>query len=192
VFSVVNAILFRPLPVRDAGRLAVIASVRAPAPRLGPVSFPDLQDYQAATRDLFEDIAGYSVGFIGFAAQGARPDRVLVTQVTGNYFSLLGIQPAHGRLIRPDEGLPGRADPVVVLGYSAWHRRFGGDPSVIGRKAMVNGQPCTIAGVVPAEFVGTFASRSPSCTCPSIGPPGQCSTIEALAASTRSRDCGRR
>jgi predicted permease len=158
VFSVVNAIIFRPLPVRDADRLAVIASIRSSTPRLGPVSFPDLQDYRAAaTHDIFEDIAGYSVGFMGFAPERGRPDRVLVTSVTGNYFSLLGIQPAAGRLIRPEEGLPGRADPVVVLGHSAWHRRFGGDPAAIGRKAMLNGRPCTIVGVVPAEFVGTFA-----------------------------------
>lgn len=157
VFSVVNAIIFRPLPVKDGHRLAVIASVRTSTSTLGPVSFPDLQDYRGATRDIFEDIAGYSVGFIGLAPEGRPPERVLVSWVTGNYFSLLGVQPAIGRLIRTEEGLPGRTDPVVVLGHSAWQRRFGGDPSVIGRRAMLNGQPCTIIGVVPAEFVGTFA-----------------------------------
>jgi putative ABC transport system permease protein len=157
VFSVVNAIIFRPLPVKDGHRLAVIASVRKSTSTLGPMSFPDLQDYRAATRDIFEDIAGYSVGFTGLAPEGGRPDRVLVSWVTGNYFSLLGVQPALGRLIRTEEGLPGGTDPVVVLGHSAWQRRFGGDPSVIGRKAMLNGQPCTIIGVVPAEFIGTFA-----------------------------------
>ncbi len=157
VFSVVNAVIFRPLPVKDGHRLAVIASVRSSMSALGPVSFPDLQDYRASTHDIFEDIAGYSVGFIGLAPEGGRPDRVLVSWVTGSYFSLLGVQPALGRLIRADEGLPGRPDPVVVLGYSTWQRRFGGDPSFVGRKAMLNGQPCTIVGVVPAEFVGTFA-----------------------------------
>lgn len=157
VFSVVNAIIFRPLPVKDGYRLAVIASIRSSTSTLGPVSFPDLQDYRAATHDIFEDIAGYRVGFIGLAREGGRPDRVLVSWVTGNYFSLLGVQPALGRLIRTGEGLPGRTDRVVVLGHSTWQQRFGGDPSVVGRTAMVNGQPCTIIGVVPAEFVGTFA-----------------------------------
>ena len=87
VFGVVNAIIFRPLPVRDGARLEVIASFRARTPTLGPVSFPDLQDYRAASHEVFDDIAGYSVGFIGLAHEGGRPERVLVDWVTGNYFS---------------------------------------------------------------------------------------------------------
>src|SRR5262249_25047094 len=92
VFSVVNAIIFRPLPVRDSSRLVVIASDRSPTFTLGPLSFLDLQDYRAA-HDIFEDIAGYSVGFIGLAPDRGRPERVLVSWVTGNYFSLLGVEP---------------------------------------------------------------------------------------------------
>ena len=121
------------------------------------MSFPDVQDYRAAAGDLFEDIAGYSVGFLGLARQGGRPERVLVTWITGNYFPLLDVRPVLGRVVRPDEGGPGRTDAVVVLGYSTWQRRFGGDPSVVGEIVKVNGQPCTIVGVVPPEFVGTFA-----------------------------------
>jgi predicted permease len=157
VFSVVNAILLRPLPVKNSDRLVVIASQNTSNRTLRAMSFPDLQDYRAATDDLFEDIAGYSVGFLSLAPQGGRPDRVLVTWITGNYFPLLDVRSVLGRLIRPDEGGPGRADAVVVLGYSTWQRRFGGDPSVVGKTVKVNGQPCTIVGVVPAEFVGTFA-----------------------------------
>jgi predicted permease len=157
VFSVVNAIILRPLPVRDGDRLAVIASQDTANRTLRGVSFADLQDYRAATGDVFEDIAGYSVGFLGLAAEGGRPERVLVTWVTGNYFPLLDIGPALGRVIRADEGGRGRADAVVVLGYSTWQRRFGSDRSVAGKIVRVNGQPCTIVGVVPPGFVGTFA-----------------------------------
>jgi predicted permease len=157
VFSVVNAIVLRPLPVRDSDRLVVIASQRASNRTLGGVSFEDLQDYRRATANLFEDIAGYSVGFLGLAPIGSGPQRVLVTWVTGNYFQLLDIRPTLGRLIRADEGRPGRIDPVVVLGYSTWQRRFAGDPSVVGRSVMVNGRPCTIVGVAPPDFTGTFA-----------------------------------
>ena len=157
VFSVVNAILLRPLPVRDGDRLVVIASQRADSRTLRGVSFADLQDYRRATVDQFEDIAGYSVGFVGLAPIGGEPQRVLVSWVTGNYFRLLDIRPALGRVIRGDEGTPGRIDPVVVLGYSTWQRRFGGDPSVVGRSVIVNGRPCTIVGVAPAAFSGTFA-----------------------------------
>ncbi|HEX2456997.1 MAG TPA: ABC transporter permease [Vicinamibacterales bacterium] len=157
VFSVVNAIILRPLPVRDGNRLVVIASQNTSSPTLRGMSFSDVQDYRAATRDVFEDIAGYSVGFLGFAPKGGRPERVLVTWITNNYFPLLDVRPILGRVIRPDEGGPGRADAVVVLGYSTWQHRFGGDRSVVGEIVRVNGQPCTIVGVVPPDFVGTFA-----------------------------------
>ena len=161
VFAVVNAILFRPLPVKDGARLQVIATFREKTPALSPVSFPDLQDYRAATRDVFDDIAGYSVGFMGLAYQGRVPARVLVSWVTGNYFSLLGIQPALGRLIREDEASPGPSTPVAVLGHSTWLRRFGGDPAIIGQKVMLNGRPCSVIGVVPESFTGAFAFSQP-------------------------------
>jgi putative ABC transport system permease protein len=166
VFSVVNAIIFRPLPVQDAGRLAVLATARSSSSTLGPLSYPDLQDYRAATRDVFDDIAGYSVGFVGLARSEKRPDRVLVTWVTGNYFPLLGVRPQIGRLIETEEGSAGRIDSVAVLGYSTWQRRFTGDPSVVGQKAMFNGRLCTIVGVVPAEFSGTFAFSEPEAYLP--------------------------
>jgi len=157
VFSVVNAIILRPLPIRDGDRLVVIASQNTSNRTLRGMSFSDVQDYRAATRDVFEDIAGYRVGFLGLAPQGGRPERVLVTWITGNYFPLLDVRPVLGRVIQPDEGGRGRADAVVVLGYSTWQRRFGGDRSVVGQIVRVNGQPYTIVGVVPPDFVGTFA-----------------------------------
>ena len=75
VFSVVNAIVLRPLPVRDGDRIVVIASQGASSRTLRGVSFEDLQDYRRATEDLFEDIAGYSVGFLGLAPDGSEPQR---------------------------------------------------------------------------------------------------------------------
>jgi predicted permease len=161
VFGVVNAILFRPLPVKDGAKLQVIATYRAKTPALSPVSFPDLRDYQAAGRDVFDGIAGYSVGFMGLAYQDRAPARVLVSWVTDNYFSLLAIQPALGRLIREEDASPGPSSPVAVLGYSTWVHRFGGDLAVIGQKVMLNGRPCTVVGVVAEEFTGTFAFSEP-------------------------------
>ncbi len=156
-FSVVNAFMLRPLPVRDAGRLVVLASERPRSGTLGAVSFPDLRDYRAAARDVVEDVAGYSVGFVGLALEGGRPDRVLATWVTGSYFPLLGIEPALGRFIDGSEAAPGRLDTVVVLGHATWMRRFGGDPGIVGSLIRVNGRPCTIVGVAPPGFAGTFA-----------------------------------
>ncbi len=160
VFSVVNAFILRPLPVRNSERLTVLATQRLSTDGLRGVSFPDLQDYRGATGDVFEDIAGYTVGFVGLTTKGGRPERVLATWVTGNYFPLLDLRPALGRMVRAEEGDPGRADPVVVLGYSTWRRRFGGDPLIVGRTAKVNGRPLAIVGVAPPEFVGTFAFSS--------------------------------
>jgi predicted permease len=157
VFSVVNAIVLRPLPVRDGDRLAVVASQDMSSRTLRGVSFADLEDYRAAATGVFEDITGYSVGFAALATDRGLPQRVLVTWVSGNYFTLLDLRPAIGRLIGTEEGGPGRADAVVVLGYSTWQRRFGGDRSILGTTMRVNGQPCTIVGVVPPAFVGTFA-----------------------------------
>ena len=157
VFSVVNAIVLRPLPVRDGDRLVVIASQDTASGAIQPVSFADLEDYRAAGAGAVEGILGYSAGFLGLAPEGGQPNRVLVTWVTGNYFQLLDLQPALGRLIRPEEGGRGRADAVVVLGYSTWQRRFAADRSVIGTVVRINGQPFTIVGVAPPGFAGTFA-----------------------------------
>lgn len=156
VFSVVNAI-FRPLPVRDGDRLVTIATQDPSNRTLHGVSLADLEDYRAAGQDVFDDVAGYSVGFLGLAPEGGRPERVLVTWVTGNYFPLLDVGPVAGRLIEPHEGGRGRADPVVVLGHSTWQRRFRGDRSVVGTTVKVNGHPCTVVGVAPPGFTGTFA-----------------------------------
>ena len=160
VFSVVNALILRPLPVRASERLTVLATERSSAGGLRGFSFPDLQDYRGATGDVFEDIAGYTVGFVGLTPEVGRPERVLATWVTGNYFPLLGLRPAVGRMIHAEEGDPGRLDPVVVLGYSTWRRRFSGDPSIVGRTTKVNGRLVTIIGVAPPEFAGTFAFSS--------------------------------
>ena len=157
VFSVVNAVVLRPLPVRDGDRLAAIARHSASSSQLLGVSAPDLADHRDLTSTVFDDLAGYDIGFTMFAMPGARAERVIVTWVTGNYFSLLDLQPALGRLIGRDEVVAGRSDPVVVLGYSAWERRFARDPSVVGRAVLINGRQLTIVGIAPRNFAGTFA-----------------------------------
>ena len=172
VFSVVNALVLRLLPVSGGERLVVVGS-RTPGTTLpGPMSFADLQDYRTATRDVLDDIAGYSVGFIGLAPDHKRPARVLATWVTGNYFALLGIQPALGRLIHSAEGAPGRIDPVVVLGHATWRQRFNGDPSIVGKTVRLNGRVCTIVGVVPPWFAGTFAFSESEVYLPITWTPG--------------------
>ena len=155
IFTVVDRMLLRPLPVKNPGELVVPASEDPAIPYLHPVSYPDLKDFREQTKDYFQDMAGYLVEFVGLSADN-RPERLTVSFVTGNYFSMLGVQPAAGRLILPSEGVTPGADPVVVLGNSYWKRRFNGDPNVVGKAVQINGQPYTIVGVVPQDFLGTY------------------------------------
>src|SRR5262249_47090068 len=158
VFSVVNAVMLRPLPVPHGDRLAVVAVKHPSNTELHGVSYLDLQDYRRSTHS-FEDLAGYSPDLVGLRTMNgdSRPDRVVVSYVTGNYFAALGIQPAAGRLFRPDEGHVAGADPIVVLGHHFWERRFGSDPNVVGQRVTINAKPFTIVGVAPRDFTGTYA-----------------------------------
>ena len=155
VFTIVNALLLRPLAVSDPNNLYVLTSIHEDNPEPHGVSWMDYQDYRSRS-DVFSDVAACSFGFVGLSADN-RADRIVVANVTGNYFSMLGVNPAHGRLIRANEGEKFGADPVIVLGHSFWKKRFNADPSVVGRAVNVNGHPFTIVGVVPESFLGTYA-----------------------------------
>jgi macrolide transport system ATP-binding/permease protein len=155
VFSVVNGVMLRPLPVRDADRLTVLAVSRGAGGTPGRLSRLDMEDYRSQS-DAFEDIAGYAMDFSGLSADN-RADRVLLTYVSGNYFEMLGVRPAAGRLIRPTEGRASGADPVLVLSYGYWCRRFNSDPNVVGKAVRLNGHPFTIVGVAPEGFHGAYA-----------------------------------
>ena len=154
VFSVVNSFLFHPLPVRDPGRLVVVANGTDDYQSPHEVSNADFKDFQSQS-DTFADMTAYLIHFSGLTADN-RSERVLATYVKGNYFSALGLQPALGRLFLPKEGETLDADPVIVLGYSYWKRRFNGDASIVGKTVILNGQPVTVVGVAPPGFFGTF------------------------------------
>jgi predicted permease len=156
IFTLVNRMILRPLPVKDPGQLVVPAIEHAAHPFLHGISYLDYKDYRDQSADVFSDMAAYNLDFVGLSADN-RPERLTVSFVTGNYFPMLGIQPALGRLILPSEGSVAGADPVVVLGYGYWKRRFNGDPGVVGKSVLVNSTTCTIVGVAPEKFTGTYA-----------------------------------
>ena len=157
VFSVLNAVMLRPLPVRDGARLVVLADQRSSGEPLRGVSAPDVARYRSITASVFDEVAGYDVGFVTLSPGADDARRVLVTWVTGSYFPLLDLKPALGRLLAADDVVAGQNSPIVVLGYSAWQKRFGSDPSVVGRTVRINGRSCTIVGVAPKGFRRTFA-----------------------------------
>ena len=155
VFSIVNTLLLRPLPVADPGTLYVVSLTHQDNDRPHGVSYADFVDFRKETQ-VFSDLAAYSIDFAGLSADN-RADRITVSYVTGNYFSMLGLGSGIGRTILPSEGATFGADPVIVFGRSYWKKRFNGDPSIVGRTVVVNGRPFVVAGVVPEGFYGTYA-----------------------------------
>src|SRR3984885_6322946 len=155
IFSFVNGFLLRPLPVPHPEQIAVLAvQQKGSSQFLSYFSYPDYVDFRKQT-DSFAELFGYALFLPGLSADG-HADQLLASYVTGNYFSVLGVRPLLGRLVLPsEENQPGE-QPVLVLGYSYWQKRFGGDPHVIGKQVRVNGKQATIIGVVPKEFHGAF------------------------------------
>jgi putative ABC transport system permease protein len=156
IFSFVNGFLLRPMPVPHPEQIAVLAGGQQGTSQLLPAfSYPDFVDFRQQA-DSFADLIGYALVLPGLSADG-RADRVLASCVSGNYFPSLGVKPALGRLILgSEENQPGE-QPVVVLGYSYWKKRFGGNPGVIGKQVRVNGQQARIIGVVPRQFQGVIS-----------------------------------
>jgi len=153
IFSIVNQFLFKPLPVRDPSQLVVIASHPKETPLVFQMSYPALVDLRKQTNE-FSDIFAYQIGVGGLSVDG-QADQFVYSFVSNNYFSALGIKPAAGRLFLTSEGETQGEPPLVVLGYSYWQRRFGGDASVVGKQVLLNGKPATIVGVTPKDFLGT-------------------------------------
>jgi predicted permease len=155
IFSFVNGFLLHPMPVPHPERIAVFsAQQKGSTQLLTAFSYPDFLDFRQQAAP-FADVAGYRLALPGLSAN-KRVDQVLASFITDNYFSALEVQPALGRLIAAAESQPGE-QPVLVLGYSYWRKRFGGDPRVIGKQVRVNGSPVTIVGVVPKQFHGAIA-----------------------------------
>lgn len=156
IFGIVNGMLLRPLPVRAPEQIMVLAPEEKGASQQGyTMSYLDLVDYRKQV-STFSDLFAYQINLAGLSADG-RAEEIAVSNVTGNYFSALGLQPTLGRLFLPGEGeKPGEAG-MIVLGYSYWQMRFGGDPGVVGRQILVDGKPATILGVAPKGFGGVFS-----------------------------------
>jgi len=159
IFSVFNGMLWRPLAVQQPQQLVVIASkVRGVDFPLN-LSYPDFQDYRQL-KTVFSDAIAYAPSPLNFGAEG-RPERAWAELVSGNYFSMLGLEAARGRTFAADEGwVPGK-DPLIVLSYKYWHKRFGGNADVVGRSVQLNGHPFTIIGVAPERYHGAYYFLEP-------------------------------
>jgi putative ABC transport system permease protein len=151
LFSIVDALLFRPLPVSRPDRLVDVYTRGGDGDRYATTSYPDFLDFQARN-DVFTGMLGYSPS-IGALKVGDRSRLALGEVVSGNYFPLLGVTAAIGRTLLPEDDRPG-APRATVISFRLWQRDYGGDPAVVGRTLLIHGQPYTIVGVAPRSFTG--------------------------------------
>ena len=155
VFSVVNGFLLRPLPVPHPEQITVLALKQSSVPgqrRFSHLAYEDLRDQT----DTFSDVFAFDPTLVNITVDH-KSDHCLISRVSSNYFSSLGVKPAYGRFILPAEGRTPGADPVIVLGYSYWRRGFAGDSKVVGQKVELNSRSFTVIGVAPQEFHGTYS-----------------------------------
>lgn len=154
IFSVVDAVLLRPLPYHEPDRLVALWETQREADgRRGRGTAANIRDWQAQN-DVFEDVAMFSSHGSNLTGDG-EPEQLLGTRVSDGYFRLLGVEPTLGRTFTPAEHVPG-ADRVVILYHDLWQRRFGGDPGVIGRSLRMDDTPYTIVGVMPPGIYPTW------------------------------------
>src|SRR5580658_2289684 len=151
IFSVVNALLLKPLPYPNPDRLAVLwlrsPGLGIPQDWPSPGEFIDIQTQNHVFGEMAISIGG-SMTLTG----RDQPERVQVLRTSSPLFHLLGAKPLIGRLLRPDEDKPGKP-PVAILSYATWKGLFGGDPRVLGRTILLNGNPYAVAGVIQPEFL---------------------------------------
>lgn len=151
VFSVINAVLLRQLPYHNPASLVEVWNTFYPAwPKIG-LSGADFNDWKQQVHTL-SDVAGFRFVTRPLNLTGdGEPERVDVTYATSNLFTTLGIEPRIGRLFLPDEDKPG-SEGVALISFSFWQDHFGGNSSAIGRTVALDEKPCTIIGVLPANF----------------------------------------
>jgi predicted permease len=158
IFSLVNMVLFRPLPVAEPGRLYSVA-VRGKDDGVLAFSYPNYVDF----RDRNEALAGLVVHRFApmSLSRNGQNERVWGYLVSGNYFDVLGVKAVIGRTFTPEEDRAKLASPVVVLSYGCWQRRFGADASIVGRDVVINGHSFRVVGVAPEGFAGTEMVYTP-------------------------------
>ena len=160
LFSIMDRLLYRPLPVPAPERLAVLAGV-SPDGRYLPSDFnyPLFGDYQRGNT-VFENLSATAVISVGVGGPSGTERRQALL-VSGNYFSMLHVDAALGRTFARNEGITIDDAPVVVLGHGLWQAQFGADPRVIGQSVTLNGHAFTVIGVAPREFAGTTRGQVP-------------------------------
>jgi predicted permease len=153
VFSLVDAVLFRPMNVGNPARLVSLYTSDYSGSQYGGSSFADSVDFRDRT-DVFEGLAAFTEFSTTLRSENLS-DRMFGLLVSDNYFDLLGVKAAHGRTFRADE-----TSGTVVITHSFWQRKFGGDPTLVGKTVLLNNNTFTVIGIAPENFTGTDLGRS--------------------------------
>ena len=153
IFSLYNGVLLRPLPARDPERLVNLYSAVQGEPGTGIFSYPAYVYYRDRNTS-FASVAAYAGGRMLLSAGGVAPELLQAQMVSANFFDMLGASPALGRSFSPEEDKTPGANPVVMLNYNFWQRRFGGDVGLVGRTIILNNMAYTVIGIAPRDFIG--------------------------------------
>lgn len=167
IFSLVNTALLRPLPVTEPERLVSLNSHSLNGENNVPVfSIPNYRDLRDRN-DVLSGLFAYRFAPVSLSNNGVN-ERLWGYLVTGNYFDVLGVQPALGRYFTQEDDKAKGAHPVTVITYDCWQRRFAGDPQTVGKSVIVNGRPFTIIGVAGQGFYGSEIGYRPEIWFPSM------------------------
>jgi predicted permease len=161
VFSVVDAVVLRPLPYRDAGKLVIVWDQLL---KLGqdqfPVTYANYDDYRRENR-VFEDIAAFNTSDVNLEGSADTvPERLQAMAVSANFFPVLGVSPALGQAFLPEQSEPGRGDEVI-LSDALWRRRFGADRAIVGQPIRFDGRGRRVQAVMPPGFTFTLGGAAP-------------------------------
>ncbi len=157
IFSLVNALLLRPLPVAEPDRLVQVEELRRGGESAASYSHPRYAELRDGSGGVLAGLAAQGMSDMALRA-GPQAESVMGVYASGSYFGVLGIRPEAGRFFGAAEDRPGSPDAVAVISEHLWRTRFGGERSAVGRTIHLNGQPLTVVGVAPRGFGGTFVA----------------------------------
>ena len=158
IFSLINTVLLRPLPIQNPQQLVALNST-AENHLFPTFSYPNYKDFRDRN-DVFSGLIGYRFTPLSLSHDGVN-ERVWGYEVTGNYFEVLGVDAALGRVMSSDDDRTPGGHPIAVMSYKCWQQRFGRDQSIIGKDVIVNGRSYMVIGVAPQGFYGTEVISAP-------------------------------
>src|SRR5262249_41644342 len=158
IFSLVNTVLLRSLPVERPGEIVAVA-VRGRDNSFSALSYPNYIDFRDHN-DVLSGLLAYR--FVPLSlSRGGGNERIWGYEVSGNYFDVLNVKAIRGRTFLPEEDKTQNSHPVVVVSYDSWQRRFGADPDLVGKDVMLNNHQFRVIGIAPQGFKGTEVVYSP-------------------------------